>query len=134
MTEAEHQGGCLCGNVRYVLTKPLSSVVHCHCGMCRRASGALMVTWLTLPLSGFQISRGRLHSYESSANAKRGLCANCGTQISFWIRFSPDHIDITLGSLDNPEAFPASDNIWTSARVPWLTVDPDLPDHAESLT
>ncbi|MDJ0610479.1 MAG: GFA family protein [Kiloniellales bacterium] len=134
MTEQHVEGGCLCGRVRYALTKPISSVVHCHCRMCRRASGALMVTWLTLPIGGFAITRGSLHDYDSSAHARRGLCGNCGTQISFWTRFSPDDIDITLGSLDHPEAFQASGNIWTSARIPWLTVDPDLPDHAESLT
>lgn len=128
------EGGCLCGGLRFRLSEPFSSVVHCHCRMCRKASGALMVTWLTLPMSGFEITRGALHQYDSSAHAKRGLCSNCGTQITFWTRTAPDDIDITLGSLDHPERHPATDNIWTSSKIDWLVVDPELPGHKESLS
>jgi len=62
----------------------------------------------------------------------RGLCANCGTPITFWTRTAPNDIDITLGSLDHPERVPATAHVWTSSKVDWLTVDPDLRAHPES--
>ena len=48
------EGGCHCGALRYRLEGTLTDVAHCHCTICRRVSGGLVVTWLTLPRTGFQ--------------------------------------------------------------------------------
>ena len=40
MTMQEMTGSCLCGGIRYVVHGPLGPVVHCHCSMCRKATGA----------------------------------------------------------------------------------------------
>lgn len=42
------EGGCLCGAVRYRVTGKPYHVTHCHCSMCRRASGAPLVTWFSV--------------------------------------------------------------------------------------
>ena len=41
-------GGCLCGNLRYRLSAAPLAAMHCHCDNCRKASGAAMLTWLTV--------------------------------------------------------------------------------------
>ena len=35
-----HEGDCLCGKTRYQAHVDSLHVVHCHCAMCRRTSGA----------------------------------------------------------------------------------------------
>jgi len=37
-------GGCFCGDVRYRAEADPFRVVHCHCGTCRRLSGAAFLT------------------------------------------------------------------------------------------
>ena len=40
MTETTLQGSCLCGAVQYEVTGEPERMYHCHCGRCRKASGA----------------------------------------------------------------------------------------------
>ncbi|MFQ6018380.1 MAG: GFA family protein [Kiloniellaceae bacterium] len=125
-----HAGGCLCGRIRYRVTGPIESVVHCHCGMCRRATGAAVVTWITVPVARFAITKGEPATYRSSDHGRRSYCPSCGAQIAFNSTHAPDDVDVTLGTLDHPEDHPADRHVWTSSRLPWLELDPDLPAHA----
>ncbi len=128
MSETEsHEGGCLCGALRYRVSGPIDHVTHCHCTMCRRWSGAVAVTWFTVSLDRFEIAKGELATYRSSSHGERRYCPECASQIAFWSSQRPGEIDITLGSLDHPEGYPADYHVWTSARLPWLHLDEDLP-------
>lgn len=57
------EGGCHCGALRYRLQADLGDVAHCHCSICRRVSGGTLVTWVTLPLAGFQWLAGSPQRY-----------------------------------------------------------------------
>ena len=69
--------------------------------------------------------------YASSPEAKRGFCPMCGTQISFTATYIPGLIDITVGSLDRPEAVAPALHYWDSKRLPWIQFADDLPRHAQ---
>ena len=129
-----HTGGCLCGRVRYrVVGRPLN-VVHCHFTMCRRASGAAAMTWASFARQGFAFTAGRPAVYKSSPKARRRFCRHCGTQLSFEYTHQQDEIDLSLGSLDRPERVRPRQHVWTSTRLGWLTLDPDLPVRPEPKT
>jgi len=63
--------------------------------------------------------------------AKRGFCPQCGTQISFTADFLPGLIDITIGSLDDPDQIKPALHYWDSKRLSWVQFADDLPRHAE---
>ncbi len=130
-SEAIEEGGCLCGKVRYTMGGPVDHVVHCHCAMCRRASGGTVITWVTAPLDRFAFTRGEPALYRSSATAERRFCSDCGAQLTFWSETAPSTIDVTVGTLDRPQNYPAERHIWTSSRLPWLRLDEHLPGHPE---
>jgi hypothetical protein len=69
--------------------------------------------------------------YQSSSEAERGFCPECGTQICFTASYIPGLIDIAVGSLDRPEALEPMLHYWDSKRLPWVRFDDDLPKHAE---
>lgn len=48
-----HHGGCHCGALRYAFSGPLQDIAHCHCSVCRRVSGGLVTTWITVPREAF---------------------------------------------------------------------------------
>ena len=123
----EHVGGCFCNAVRYRASgKPLV-VAHCHCSMCRRISGAAVVTWATFPVTKLAITKGEPAQLASSAHAVRTFCGRCGTALTFLDRDRPESIDVTVGSMDHPNNFTPQLHIWTSSQVAWLKLDEHLP-------
>ncbi len=130
--QEHHTGGCLCGELRYRITGPIDSVGHCHCGMCRRSSGGIVVTWVTVPPERFTFTSGTPGVYQSSEAGKRSFCRGCGSQITFWSRRTAGEIDVTLATLDDAHNHPADRHVFVKDRLPWLRLDEGLPEHAES--
>ena len=120
-------GGCQCGAVRYAIDGAPVFTALCHCTMCRRANAAPAVAWAMFQEKQVRFVTGAPSLYASSPEAKRGFCGKCGTQISFTASFIPGLIDITIGSLDKPEAVPPALHYWDSKRLPWLHVADGLP-------
>jgi hypothetical protein len=85
----EWAGGCLCGAVRYRASAHPRRVVSCHCGMCRRASGAAFLTFVHFPADAFAWTSAEPTRYRSSAAAERGFCALCGSTLSMHEACSP---------------------------------------------
>jgi len=124
-------GRCLCGEVTYRVPYPfVGEVAHCHCSMCRRAAGSVVVTWFTIRTKDFELTGKPLKLYKSSEHGERGNCGTCGTPITFTSTKFPGMTDVTLGSLDHPEDFPADMHIYTASRLPWLVLDAHLPGRA----
>ena len=44
-----YEGGCLCGQVRFVAEGPPLQPHTCSCKMCQRHSGALTLHWVEFP-------------------------------------------------------------------------------------
>lgn len=126
-----HTGGCHCGRLRYQFSGPLRDIAHCHCSICRRVSGGLVTTWITLPARAFKWLEGVPARYDSSASCARYYCADCGAHLALVTHLSPDSIDVTIATLDHPERAPADRHIWTDSRLPWLRLDEQLPEEPE---
>jgi hypothetical protein len=126
-----YEGGCHCGALRYRVRGPLSDVAHCHCSVCRRVSGGLLVTWATLSCADFQWLSGTPQCYDSSPSCVRYFCSRCGAHVALATDLSPETIDITITTLDQPEVARPRRHIWTSSRLPWLHLDEQLPGEPE---
>ena len=121
------QGGCFCGVIRYqAAARPTEQTV-CHCASCRRAAGAQSVAWVTLPLESFSYLRGTPASFRADNGAEWSFCARCGTTLTYRHDRRPDELDVTTGSLDNPEAFPPTKDTNADERLPWVLPTPSLP-------
>ena len=125
------EGGCLCDAVRYRIGAARTHADYCHCRMCQRATGAPVVPWLTVAREAFAWTKGEPAVYRSSAEAERLFCPTCGTQLAFRADAEPDHLDVTLASLDDPDAVRPTHHIWTSSRIAWFEVADDLPRYPE---
>ena len=126
------EGGCLCGAVRYRLEAEGAEAAICHCATCRRAAGAPSVAWATVGLAAFAWTTGAPVSHVSSPGVLRSHCAACGTSLTY--RSSTDSIDVTIASLDDPEALPPTREIWLSHRLGWEAVDPTRAAFARGTT
>ena len=131
MSDKILEGGCQCGAVRYRVTGSPVMTALCHCSMCRRANAAPAVGWAMYEQSQLEFLAGPPADYASSPGATRSFCARCGTQISFSADYIPGLVDITIGSLDEPEQMAPAFHYWESKRLPWLQFADALPRHAE---
>lgn len=120
-------GGCQCGAVRYRFTEQPSGAHICHCRMCQKAFGAFYAPLVGGPRDSFEVTRGFLTVFQSSDQAERGFCAKCGTPLTFNY-IDGDHMSVSIGSLDDPEAFPPIDQHGVEARVTWVNQLGALPD------
>lgn len=121
------RGACLCGAIAYEIEHRPGDVADiCHCGQCRRASGAASLPWVQVAPSRFRLLRGTPRGFASSAHAQRWFCGDCGTQL-YMTDDENRSIGVTLGSLERPEAITPTVHGWVSARIPWEALDEVLP-------
>lgn len=130
----ELTGGCLCGRVRYEAGGTPFHETVCHCSICRRASGAPLVAWFSVPRAAFRVTAGTPTRFASSTTGTRSFCPACGTQITFEDAAHPDEIDVTTASLDDPGALPPRDHVHEATRLPWVRLCDGLPTYPEART
>ena len=114
-------GGCFCGSLRYSIQRGDYVTANCHCTMCRRVHAAPFVTWLVVPVAQFAYTHGKPTTLASSAGGTRYFCDRCGTHIACVNVSHPDVVDVTLGSLDVPDAFAPTLDVFTDTQLAWTT-------------
>ena len=124
-TSQDHQGGCLCGAVRYTVRGAPTYSAHCHCRSCQKALGAGYATWSGFAPKNFDVIEGELTIYASSPGVQRGFCRQCGTSLTFagdgW-----DTIGVTTATLDDPGIAKPTSNVYLDHQQPWVTLDENL--------
>jgi len=129
MTTQNLTGGCLCGNIRYMIGGKFRNVCNCHCRSCRLAAGAPFVTWGTIDRNLLSITRGELREVVSSPGIRRGFCGNCGTSLTYGQEQHPQEIDISLVTLDEAASIRPEFHLWVAEKLPWVQIDDGLPQY-----
>lgn len=115
-------GGCYCGKVRYQAIGPILYQANCHCVNCRRAAGAQSVAWITVNQSEFAWEKGEPTRYRTDTNAWRTFCDSCGSSLTYENDKRPNEIDITTGTLDDPELFPPNRDVFPEEKLSWVAL------------
>ena len=125
-SDAIHNGGCLCGEVRYRVRGGLRGVIACHCSQCRRTSGHHAAMTAAASANLELTASDRLVWYKSSDTAERGFCGACGANL-FWRQVGRDAISITAGSLDAPTNLSIIEHIFVADKGDYYAIDDDAP-------
>lgn len=121
-------GGCQCGAVRYRVDGDLTYPHICHCRMCQKAAGNYFMPLANAQNAEFTVTRGEMSWFASSALTRRGFCRDCGTPLAFETVGAP-HLDVTLGSLDDPAPHRPGHQYGIEAQMPWFGDLLSLPGH-----
>lgn len=121
----EISGGCQCGAVRYHASEMLDNSHICHCRMCQKAVGNIFAALVAAPNDKLVWTRGTPALFKSSDHAERGFCAQCGTPL-FYNSLDNDRINLTIGSLDDPNLFPPLAQTGVEGRISWFSGLADL--------
>jgi len=128
MAEA-FSGGCGCGAIRFVCSAEPVAIFNCHCRDCQKASGAPFISAMAVPSAAVTITgQPKYHSVRSDSGntMSRGFCAACGSHLFARISGRADAIGILLTSLDDPNRYHPTMDIWTSSALKWAHMDPSL--------
>lgn len=127
-------GGCYCKAIRYQVSGRIFNATVCHCDMCRRTTGAPCVAWFSVASEDVVVLAGAPATFRSSDHATRTFCATCGTQLTFVDDATPGDTDITICSLDEPDAIAPQDHTFTRSQAGWLKLADGLPRYARTRT
>ncbi len=118
-------GGCLCGDVRFVARLPSKWVAHCHCTLCRRAHGAAFVTWVGMEAARCAIDdpRSRLQWYASSPGAERGFCSRCGSMLFFRSDRWAGELHLARAQVEGDIDRAPQSHVHWDAHVDWVRLD-----------
>ena len=127
--EARHEGGCLCGAVRYVARGDPTGMGLCFCADCRKASGSGFIPFMNFAASALTFS-GETLQFRSPAfrggEAVRNSCPHCGGLVFGGVVGEDTSHTIYAGSLDDPSAFRPTMAIFVRDRAEWAALPEGL--------
>ena len=126
-----HEGGCLCGAVRFACEGEPLNVRICHCRNCQKAMGSPFFARALFPHSALTIT-GETASYPSSDELKRMFCPRCGTRLFSW-RNSRPVVGVALAAFDDRNAFVPSEHTWVSEKLDWVCLNDGLAQYPEGV-
>ncbi len=126
----QHEGGCLCGKVRFRASGKPRSVFHCHCFSCRRQTGGAVASFAAFPVAGhFAWTAEAPAIFRSTPGVTRRFCPHCGTPLSYEAEKYPDEIHLHIGVFDRPDVLIPEAHWHTEEKVAWFETRDDLPRH-----
>ncbi len=130
----KYVGQCLCGTVKYEVTKIENKMGHCHCNMCRKFHGAAFATFGEAQSENFNWVSGEenLKSYVGSNGSTRRFCDTCGSSMTF----APANdigevVEFSLGTLDTDIELKPDAHIYTDFGASWYDLSDSLPKYSE---
>ena len=124
-------GGCQCGAVRYESDGEMTGLYICHCSECRRQSGSAFGISVIVPRDGLRVTRGApdfwTRATDSGGRLKCAFCPACGARLWHASESKTKTVSIKGGTLDDPPDLASAVHIWTSRKLPGVT----LPDNVQ---
>jgi hypothetical protein len=105
-----HEGGCLCGAIRFRATAEPVQTTICHCRFCQRVTGS---AFLVEPIFGksnvvFSGAAPKVYERRSDGSGKLvrlNFCGECGSPLFLGFDRFPDYIGVFAGAFDDPNWF-----------------------------
>ncbi len=101
-----HEGGCLCGAVRFHARGAPVRITVCHCSFCQRITGsAFLVEPIFKPEDIAFSGQTRTYEHRSDTSGKRVIvhfCERCGAHLMLAFERFPDVVGLFGGAFDDP--------------------------------
>ena len=113
-------GGCLCGQVRYVIANDPLHVAICHCRNCQKNTGSAFSVNAMFHEADVELT-GDLATFEdqgdSGHSVQRLFCPSCGTPIRSMALQTRGMFVLKAGTLDEPARLTPTDEIYCASRI-----------------
>ena len=129
---AVHEGGCLCGAVRYGIQGEPLRITVCHCKFCQRATGSAYMVEPIFRETDLQVTKGSPAAYDHCSGGSGKLvhihfCAACGTKLYLTFERFADVCGVYAGTFDDPNWFESSRRTRSTSSLMWRGTRPFFP-------
>ncbi|MFK3861876.1 GFA family protein [Pseudoalteromonas rhizosphaerae] len=126
-----YQGSCLCNKVTVQIDGPIQSIIHCHCSLCRKASGTAFATNGFINRADFKVIKGNewLSSFEFKPGRIRYFCSACGSPIYSENLDDISRLRLRLGILDSDITERPMSHNFVSSKANWEQINADIPHY-----
>jgi hypothetical protein len=121
-------GGCLCGGVRFELTKPPASAGYCHCTRCQRRTGTAASAQARIDGRTFRLLQGEeLVGFwrPGDGGLDKCFCRECGAHLFSRDPGDPAQMSIRLGAFDADPGVRPSWRAYVAYAAPWEPIPDD---------
>ena len=127
---ARNSGNCLCGTVRWSYDAPFTTMLHCHCSVCRKHHGTLFATFLAGPLTTFHWRGGteKIVTWQSSAQGRRSFCSLCGSKVP-GVDQASQQVFMPAGAVGGEFGIRPQLHLFVGSKSPRHEIHDGLPQH-----
>ena len=120
-------GGCVCGGVRFEITKPLQRAGYCHCTRCQRRTGTAASANAGLEPGSVRFTAGEdlVKAWQPDEGWAKLFCGECGSALFSRNPADHDHISVRMGTFDTDPGIRPSYRQFVSYAAPWEPLPDD---------
>lgn len=111
-----HEGGCLCGAVRYRARGSAMRTLVCHCRFCQKMTGSTSYAESMFPVEAVEFTgKLQVYSHRSATSGKAvhlHFCPTCATMVTLTFDRWPEYRAISRGTFDDPDWVDIGSHIW----------------------
>jgi hypothetical protein len=125
-----HDGGCLCGAVRFRVVGEPRAVYACHCRFCQRLTGSAFNVEGAFPRERVVFDGAPCRTYDHRSPDHGRLlhvhaCERCCTTVGLTTQRFPSFL-VLAGTLDEPHWLRPSMHLFTAQAAPWVVFPDDV--------
>jgi len=131
------KGSCLCGGVRFEISRAIGPFELCHCRRCRKYSGSAFVAGLGVRTEDFHLLDGKelISTYEAPIVREpppyqASFCSRCGSPVPN-PNTNSSFLEIPAGLLDDDPGLKPDKHIFVELKAPWFEITDTLPRYDE---
>jgi len=127
---ARIEGRCVCGAVHWSYDAPLTTMLHCHCSVCRKHHGTLFATFVAGPLDTFHWRGGteKIGTWQSSPQERRTFCSVCGSKLPR-VDHDAQRVFMPAGALAGELGIRPQVHLFVGSKPHWHVLNDGLPKH-----
>jgi hypothetical protein len=135
-----HEGGCICGEIRYSTTGDPVWTMICHCTFCQKLTGSAFLVEPIFKRSVVRLSgsAARTYDHSSDGSGKRvtiNFCGRCGTTLYLAFERFSGFLGLCAGTFDDPNWFgrgpDTCHHIFTRSAQRGVVLPAGVPTHQE---
>ena len=120
-----HEGGCLCGAVRYQTVGVPRWQAACHRRFCQRLTGSVLNAEVVFPKDHvlFSGDKPKVYAYRSPDHGRMlnvQFCPECGVTVGLTFERFPLVQAILSGTYDDPRWIQMDKHIFSASAMPWM--------------